>query len=178
MKKLYLLLLSFLIISCNTTRKTKTDVTKLEQKKETKIDSDSGTKNFSGAQTSVDVSRFLDEFGLSIKGDGSQYSLNFGGLQFQGSADLELKKKTESVRVINVFQNWNIYHHWNVTKTQEVTKTNYKSKVKDIEAETENFWLYVLIFCAGMATMLFLIWLWEKYNPIYYLRKLAKNINK
>ncbi len=178
MKKLFLLLFSFLIFSCNTARKTKTNIQNLEQKKDTKTESNSGTQSASGSQTSVDLSRMIDEFGLTIKGDGNQYSLNYGGLLFTGSADLELKKKTESTRIIYIYQYWDIYHHWNVTKTQEITKTNYKSKIKETEAETDSTWKYVFVFCAGMATMLLLIWFWKKYNPLGFARKILAKITK
>ena len=177
MKRLHLLLLSFLIISCSTSRKVKINLETLDQSQQTQTQTSAVTQSASGSQTKVDISKMIDEFGLIIKGDGNQYSLNYGGLQFAGSADLELKKKKVVYQVINIYQNWNIYHHHNVTKTQEITKTNYKLKSKDIEAQQDSHWLYVLIFCAGMATMLLLIGLWKRCNPISFLKKMKEKLS-
>lgn len=174
MKKIIYLLLSFLIISCNTSRKVKTNLETVDQNHQVKSQSDSGTAAQSGSQSKVDLSRMIDEFGLVIKGDGNQYSLNYGGLQFVGSADLELKKKTDRYQLINIYQHWDVYHNWNVTKTQEITKTSIKKKSKETENKKESIWLYVLIFCAGMATMLLILWLWKKYNPLQIIKKWIK----
>jgi hypothetical protein len=174
MKKILYLLFSIMIISCSTSRKVKTDLETLNQNHQVQTQSDSGTAAQSGSTSKVDLSRMIDEFGLVIKGDGNQYSLNYGGLQFIGSADLELKKKTDRYQVINIYQHWDVFHNWNVTKTQEITKTNSKKKSKDIEAQKDSLWLYVLIFCGGMLTMAVLIYLWKKYNPLQSIKKWIK----
>ena len=174
MKQILLLLLSIMIISCNTSRKVKKNLETLNQNRQVQTQIDSGTAAQSGSESKVDLSRMIDEFGLVIKGDGNQYSLNYGGLQFVGSADLELKKKKDVYRIINIYHDWNVYHNWNVTKTQEITKTNYKIQSKNIEAENDSTWLYVLIFSAGMATMLLILWLWKKYNPLQIIKKWIK----
>ncbi|WP_312750571.1 hypothetical protein [Epilithonimonas hominis] len=165
MKKILLLIISFILLSCNTARKTKTNIQDLENNSKTNLQSDSGIKSETKSQTQVNLNSLIDEFGLSVKSNGQQYSLNYGGLQFVGSADIELKKKTESHQLIYIYQHWNVYHHWNITKKQEITRTNYKNKIKDIDAKKDNFWLSVLIFFAGMSFMLFLVYLWNRYNP-------------
>ncbi len=174
MKKILYLLFSIMIISCSTFRKVKTDLETLNRNHQVQTQSDSGTVAQSGSISKVDLSRMIDEFGLVIKGDGNQYSLNYGGLQFIGSADLELKKKTDRYQVINIYQHWNVFHNWDVTKTQEITKTNFKNKSKDIEAKKDSIWLYVLIFGSGMLTMAILIYLWKKYNPLQIIKKWIK----
>lgn len=174
MKKIFYLLISFLIISCSTSRKVKTNLETLNQNHQFQTQSDSGTAAQSGSKSKVDLSRMIDEFGLVIKGDGNQYSLNYGGLQFVGSADLELKKKTDVYRIINVYHDWNVYHNWNVTKTQEIIKTNFKNQSRDTEVKKDIIWLYVLIFGCGMLTMAILIYLWKKYNPLQIIKKWIK----
>ena len=117
MKKLItILLLSFLMLSCGA-RKRNLDKGSNQEKIENQSEGNSKTDLESNTTKVQDVYKFLSEIGLNIQSNGEAYKLEFGGLKFEGKANMQFNQKSDETRQKLTEK----------TKTTYRTETNYKS---------------------------------------------------
>lgn len=186
MKKIIYLLISFLIISCNTSRKVNaeknetTDRVSINEKSSDETKSQSGTSSESGSSSVTDFSKFWSQNNLKVKSNGSAFNLSYNGMTFSGDADVDISNSQEQIKYYNVFSNYNIfhhfnvYHHFNITEKQNIYYKHYAMKSKGVDTQKNSFWMIALVFSAGMATMLLILWLWKKYNPLQIIKRWIK----
>lgn len=93
MKKILLLILSILLISCNARKVDKKDREEEIKKKEIVEKTDS-TKVNETTTINTDILKKLSDIGLEIQSDGNPYTLDLGGIKYEGSATIIYRDKS------------------------------------------------------------------------------------
>ena len=151
MKKLLIIAVIF-IISCGS-RKNQTEIA-TEKAKVESITTASVEKNIEQkTESKTDLATFFEQYQFSVASDGQPYRFKFGELEYQGSATVSFEKKTEK-KEQKTYTLQNITYQSQLTyktKTNYVTKTRYKTK--ETQSSRPMWWLYVLLYLVGLATV-------------------------
>lgn len=174
MKKILLLIISILIVSCGSRKKElEKQYNEAVAKSNANLQQSSAYSNTS--QGTTDLSKFLSDKGLKIISDGKPYELKYGDLVFSGSANMEFSEKKENTKIQYKYYNHTTYQ----TKTQYKTQTTYKTviKYKNLKTEREGypFWIFILI---GFLGNILLKFLWSKLKQSTWHLKIWEQLNK
>ena len=97
MKKILLILISILLISCGS-RKKNLKIQKQETNLEIGQNLSKTEENKTVSETTFDFSKLMENESISIASDGNPYVLNYKGLFYSGSSPIEISKKKEEVK--------------------------------------------------------------------------------
>ncbi|MFC4688645.1 hypothetical protein ACFO4P_17015 [Epilithonimonas pallida] len=153
MKKIIYLLISVFLLSCGGLRKTNTETNKSDEFKKNESSGNSKTSSENGGESSTDLSQFLKNTDLEITSKGTPFSLSYNGIVFTGEADVKINNKEEKTIVKTVYRYWDIYRNWNVYHNYDVVRNKTYFKHKETESKRDSWWLYVLLYFAGMITI-------------------------
>lgn len=152
MKKIILLLLSIILITCGTrtkqTEKEKTNVSGSQKIEQTKDESFK-----SSAEAKTDLSQFLKQTGLKINSIGKPYTLQYNGAVFSGDANLEFSDREDKTTIKTVTRTYLILATKTTYKSLTHHKTIYHKKNMDLKSERSSWWLHILLYLAGLATI-------------------------
>jgi len=152
MKAKILILISFILFSCGTrTKQTEKEKTKTSGSEKVAQSENIFVKSSAEAQT--DLSQYLKQSGLKINSTGKPYTLQYNGVVFSGDANLDFSDREEKL-IIKTIRNTITSYESEITQksvTDYNTVTTYKSM--DLKSERSSWWLYVLLYLAGLATI-------------------------
>lgn len=152
MKRIAILLLSILLFGCGTR---KVDNYKNKQINDFKELTESKSSGEVSEKTEGEATykTKLNDFNIQIGSKGQEYRINYNGFEFVGNADLILSNKDqkEETKVKWVYQNH--YTYYNVFKHYNVIHQKWVTHHKTSESKRDSWWLYVLIYLIGLATI-------------------------
>lgn len=152
MKKLLFLMISIILIGCGTRTK-KTEKTKIETSLNSDVSKTENTELKNYFQSQADLSQYLKEIGLKINSTGKPYQLQYNGVVFSGDANLEFSNTEEKTILKTVTKQQFTYKSKMTYKSLTNHKTIYHKKSMDLKSERSSWWLYVLLYFAGLATI-------------------------
>ncbi|QWA38880.1 hypothetical protein [Chryseobacterium sp. ZHDP1] len=171
MKKILLLIVSFVMISCGSVKKSKYSSTSEGNEN---IDFKESTGNKSNIQSFENASIKIENngFNISVKPLNGQNSFfNFtspDGQLFQGTtnAEISFEKKAEKKEVFITKKTVTKITYWsNVTYKSQIT---YKTVVKYLDKYKEAYpWYYIFIAGFMLRELLRLLWNWAKKSNWY-----------
>lgn len=174
MKKILLLIISILIVSCGSRKK------ELEKHyKEAMAESNANLQQTSAysdmSQGTSDLSKFLSDKGLKIISDGKPYELKYGDLVFSGSANMEFSEKRENTKILHKYFNHTTYQTKTEYKTHTTYKTVIKYKILKNDRKAYPFWIFILIGFFGNVLLKFL---WNKLKQSTWQLNIWEQLNK
>lgn len=152
MKKIILLLLSVILIACGTRTK-QTEKEKINISGSEKVSQSENISVKSSSEAQTDLSQYLKQTGLKINSTGKTYTLQYNGVVFSGDANLDFSNSEEKT-VLKIINRTITSYESEITHksiTDYNTVTTYKSM--DLKSERSSWWLYVLLYLAGLATI-------------------------
>ena len=152
MKKILFLLISLILIGCGTRTK-KTEKTKTETSSSATVSKTENVDFKNSAESKTDLSQYLKESGLKINSTGKPYTLQYNGVVFSGDANLEFSDKEEKLMVKTITKQQLIYKSKTTYKSSTHHKTIYHKKTMDLKSERSSWWLFVLLYFAGLSTI-------------------------
>lgn len=132
MKKILLLIISIILLSCNARTVDKKHTEEEIKKKETVEKADS-TKVNEITSVNSDILKKISDIGLEIQSDGNPYKLDLGGIKYEGSATIVYRDKSteQTEKVIKTIVRDSVV----VTYVNEIREE--ESKVKESEKHTD-----------------------------------------
>lgn len=134
-------------------RKSNTKISKSDEFKKSEQSGNSKTISEKGGETTTDLSQFLKNTDLEITSKGTPFSLSYNGIVFTGNADVKINNKEEKTVIKTTYRYWGIYRNWNVYHNYDVVRNKTHFKQKETESKRDSWWLYVLLYFAGMITI-------------------------
>ncbi|WP_284357495.1 hypothetical protein [Elizabethkingia anophelis] len=152
MKRIAILILSVLLFGCGT-RKVDNYKNKQENDSKELTESKSGGEVSEKTKGEATYKTKLNDFNIQIGSKGKEYRINYNGFEFVGNADLILsnKDKKEENKIKWIYQNH--YTYYNLFKHYNVTHQKWETHHKTSESKRDSWWLYILIYLVGLATI-------------------------
>lgn len=157
MKKIVLILISFLIFSCSSRNKN-LNIDQIKTDENVAVSSAENVFEKTTEEAKTDLTKFLKESNLKINSKGQAYQLQINGLSFSGDADIEFSNSEQKTSYTKIYKVQKTYSKHKTYNTRYLIKTTTYKKVLDVETKKDSFWLYVLI---SFTSITFGILSWE-----------------
>lgn len=140
------------LIGCGV-REKKTNYEKENISNVEKKDSSQNTDFNSYAESKTDLNQYMQEIGLKINSTGNPYTLQYNGVIFSGDANIDFNNKQSKNIIKTITKTKTTYKSQTTYKSITKYKSNKINKVKESKSKRDSWWLYVLLYSAGLATI-------------------------
>lgn len=152
MKNLILLILCSVIFSCGIrTKKTNKEKESTNQYENTQISDQNSLSN--SAESNINLSYFLKQSDLNITSSGKPFKLSYNGFNFEGDANINLNQNERKITLISISKVNTTYKSQTTYKSVTTYKSEKTKKESDLKSERSSWWLYVLLYFAGLVTI-------------------------